>query len=215
MGLLLATPNPATGQVPQATSPDQNDPAAVEVDLPTSLDGTNWKATGPVKTLSGDQLRALPDSEILAEYGLSRLHVRHYADGKLKLVAESFEFIYPSRAFGYWTSSRREIGNNRRELVSGRYLISLIKADGSEVSWPQLENAFSQAFAKANISRLSPLVSHLPEENKIAGTERYIVGPVGLAKARGLGDLAKVIDFSDGAEAAVAEYANGAMVQDQ
>ena len=71
----------------------QDDPSSVVVQLPEVLSGTNWKASSGIKTLSGDQLLALPDADLLAEYGLAKLHVARYTDGKSHLVAESFEFL--------------------------------------------------------------------------------------------------------------------------
>lgn len=182
----------------------QDDPAAVVVQLPNALEGTTWKASSGVKTLSGDQLQALPDGELLAEYGLSKLHIGRYSNGKSELVAESFEFLYPSGAYGYWTLTRGQLLANRRQVLSGRYLISLMSE--GQMPWPEVETAFAHAFSLANVSRLSPLASHLPAESKIAGSERYIVGTSGLSTIKPLSDLVSLINFNDGAEAAVADY---------
>ena len=195
VGLFLAIPAYA-----------QDNPAAVQVQLPESLGGTGWNASAAIKTLSGEQLNALPDADLLAEYGLSKLHVARYSNGKAHLFAESFEFNFPSGAYGYWTSTRGQLQSNRHEIVSGRYLISIMSED--PLSWSEIESAFSQAFSSANVSRLSPLVAHLPAEGKSAGSDRYIVGRIGLSKFNGLTDLSPLIDFSDGAEVVVAEYPN-------
>lgn len=172
--------------------------------LPNTLEGTNWKTSSAIKTLSGDQLQTLPDGDLLSEYGLSKLHVARYSNGKSEVVAESFEFLYPSGAYGYWTLTRGQLPANRREVLSGRYLISLMN-DG-QTSWTELEAAFAHAFSIANISRLSPLVSHLPVDSKIAASERYIAGPTALSTIKPFSDLGALINFNDGAEVAVADY---------
>ena len=184
----------------------QDDPGAIAVQLPNALEGTNWKAYSTIKTLSGDQLQALPDGELLTEYGLSKLHVARYSNGKSQLVAESLEFLYPSGAYGYWTLTRGHLPSNRHEVLSGRYLISLMTED--QVTWSEVEPAFAHAFSTANVTRLSPLVSHLPADSKIAGSEQYIVGPTGLSQIKPLADLASLINFTDGAEVASADYAD-------
>ncbi len=51
--------------------------------------------------------------------------------------------------------------------------------------------------------------SHLPGEGKVADSEKYLVGPVVLAKTQEFSDLKEVVNFSGGTEATTAKYSNG------
>jgi hypothetical protein len=53
------------------------------------------------------------------------------------------------------------------------------------------------------------LPSHLPEQDKIADSEKYIAGPATLSKLKIFDDLRNLVSFDGGVEAITADYRNG------
>src|SRR5262249_24307821 len=57
--------------------------------------------------------------------------------------------------------------------------------------------------------QLPSLPLHLPERDKIAESEKYIIGPIALTKLKSFCELKDVINFDGGVEAVVTDYRNG------
>jgi hypothetical protein len=115
---------------------------------------------------------------------------------------------YPSGAYGLYTFNRNSLSPDRREFHLSNYLISI----DSKLNEKELDSAFAEILRKKidTQSRALPILpSHLPDENKIAGTEKYLVGPAALANLKGFGVLEEVIRFDGGVEIATADYQNG------
>jgi hypothetical protein len=175
--------------------------------LPDNPSG-DWRAVNRTSILKPDEWSILPDGPIYTEYGLQRLHSRIYSNGKAKATVEIFEMRYPSEAYGLFTFNRGSLSPNRREFYVGSYLVSI----DSGLNDQQLDSSLTEILKKnlPNQSGNLPLLpSHLPEQNKIAGSEKYLVGPAALANLKAFIYLKDVIKFDGGVEVVVADYQNG------
>lgn len=197
--LLLVLPSAGYGQT-------VNSPTSIKSVLPEKL-GEKWRSVDATRVLSADQCAVLPDGDVYREFLLEGLASHHYTDGKDTFTVEVFQMQFHSSAYGLFTFNRNKLAENRSEFFSGRYLVSL----SSETTKPvpqELVQALKDHLASAS-SELPPLPSHLPEENKLANSEIYLVGPAALARLEGFSDLKDVVNFSGGTEIAFAKYRNG------
>lgn len=181
-------------------------PANTKPLLPEKL-GETWRASGPVRILSAEQSGVLPDGDVYKEFWLESLTSRHYTDGTNSVAVEVFRMQYESGAYGLFTFNRNKLAENRSEFFSGRHLVSLSSEKTNSI--PQdLVQALKDSL-NAVSGELPPLPSHLPEENKIADSEIYLVGAAALSRLDGFADLKDVVNFSGGTEIAFAKYRNG------
>jgi len=187
---------------------DKN-PAEAKNDLLPDSPAGEWRALSRVRILTAEEWSVLPDASIYSEYGLQRLHSRVYAKGDSRATVEIFEMRYPSGAFGLYTFNRGSLSPNRHEFYFGNILASI----DSSLDDKEFVSAFAELLKKtpANQSegRLPLLPSHLPEQNKIADSEKYLVGPAGLARLKAFSGLKDIIKFDSGVEAVSADYKNG------
>ena len=198
--------------VPQSVTYGQNgveQSDATGIPLPSTLPGTSWRAAGSIHTLSAEQYSVVPGSDVFIEYGLQQLTSRTYLKHRASLTVEVFEMRYPSGAYGIYTFNRGSLPKHRREFVVGSYLVSLYADNrGTEVSADAV-SAVEQLFASKATADLPPLVSHLPGQNKIPNSEKYLQGSAALGRLHGFGDLRELVDFTGGVEVATAAYRNG------
>lgn len=193
-----ASPAPPT----QASSPKT--PPVV---LPDKLTET-WRALGASKTLGATESAVLPDGEILTEYDLQTLTNRTYTNGQSRVTVEVFTLGYPSSAYGLLTFNRETLANNRQEFQSGRYLISVASEKPATTIDASLLATLKQMFP-SSAEDVPSLPSQLPTQNKIANSERYVVGAAALARLQGFSELKEIVSFTGGAEAVTANYNNG------
>jgi hypothetical protein len=175
--------------------------------LPDNLGG-EWRAVDRMRILKSDEWAILPDAPIYTEYGLQRLHSRVYSKGNGKATVEIFEMRYPSEAYGLFTFNRGSLSPNRREFYAGSYLVSI----DSGLNDQKLDSSLIEILKKTppNYSGNLPLLpSHLPEQHKIAGSEKYLVGPAALAQLKGFSELKEIVKFDGGVEIVTADYKNG------
>jgi hypothetical protein len=175
--------------------------------LPDNLGG-DWQAVNRMRILKSDEWGILPDAPIYTEYGLQRIHSRVYSKENAKATVEIFEMRYPSEAYGLFTFNRSSLSQNRREFYLGSYLVSI----DSVLNDQRLDSSLTEILKKNLHNQsvnLPNLPSRLPEEHRIAGSEKYLVGPAALANLNGFSKLKEVIKFDGGVEIAVADYKNG------
>lgn len=175
--------------------------------LPEKLSG-DWRALGSARTLNAEASLLSPDVDVYAEYELLTGAVRNYTDGKSKLTVEIFETRFASGAYGLFTFNRGIKTPNQHEFYQGRYFIRITNDVGSAFANNFIVEAIKSVIPPDD-GELPVLPSHLPEQSKIVGTERYLVGPVALARLANFSDLKNVVDFTGGAEAVTADYQNG------
>ena len=172
--------------------------------LPERL-GENWRASTASRKEVVEKITATTDANILAEYGLKSVTNRQYSNGKLKLTVEAFEMQYVSGAYGLWTFQRGTLAANQKEIFNGRFVIRFSGLEQAEIV-----SVISQMQKDLPPSSDPPLLpTYLPEQNKIVGSEKYLIGPEAIARIPAISDLKDAIDFTGGTRAAVAEYNNG------
>lgn len=199
--LFLATP--AKAQSSETPSPSLSNRAQSEI-LPNRL-AEGWRATGEARRLPAEAASVLPDADLHSEFGLRSLTIRRYAKGTERITIEAFEMKAPAGAYGLFTlhPGARETGH--RDLNQGQYYLRIT---GNAAIDESLATALRQNIAPDEDGP-PVLPSHLPA-NAVPGSEKYLLGPAGVARLGGFDDLQPVLDFTGGAEAATASYKNGA-----
>lgn len=180
------------------------------IELPNELPGGAWRARGNARVLSADQFAVVDGAEVFLEYGLEHVIARRYLKGSSAVTVEAFEMHFPSGAYGLLATNRRTLPSHRSEFTAGRYLVS-VSMDNILV--PVSADALAAAkelFSGQSAAEAPPLVSHLPSQNKVEGSERYLVGPEALKRVDGFALLAEHVDFTGGTEIATADYQTGA-----
>jgi hypothetical protein len=204
--LFLLVPGQVTAQSQEAQSGRARTEAADAL-LPDNPGG-EWRAVNQSRILKSDEWGILPDAPIYTEYGLQRLYSRVYGKGNAKATVEIFEMRYASEAYGLFTFNRGSLSPNRREFYIGNYLASI----DSGLNDQQLDSSLLEILKKnlPNQSGNLPLLpSHLPKQDKIAGSEKYLLGSAALANLKGFSDLKDLVKFDGGVEIVVADYKNG------
>ena len=183
----------------------------VKETLPQRL-GDHWRAVGEARTLSAENFAVVQDAKVAAEYGLQSVTTRSYTNGKSKVTIEAFEMRFPSGAHGLFTFNRGSLTARRQEFAVGRFFISVTaQPSAATENVPldaELKSALEQHLTEGEVE-LSPLPSHLPEQDKIAASEKYLVGSEALSRVPAFSDLKDIVNFTAGAEAVTAEYNNG------
>lgn len=173
--------------------------------LPDRL-GEKWRAAGPARVLDGPRLSGLPDVDALREYGVQRVISRVYTDGRVQSPVEVFELKLIPNAYGLFTFNRGQLPPNSREFLQGRYVVRVSHLDADADR--QIFEAIKPDLIGGE-GELPSLPLHLPEADKIAESEKYIIGPVALVKLKNFSDLKDAIGFPTGAEAVTADYRSG------
>ena len=175
--------------------------------LPDKL-GSNWRALEAQRRLNAEQCQVLPDGDVYAEYDLQSLTTRFYTNGKTKIAVELFQTRFPSEAYGLFTFIR----HNRNNKHQGFYVGNLVITASGESEGTLVEESVIKTLRESIVveeGELPSLPFNLPEQGKIAGTERYVIGPLALAKTREFSDLKDAINFIGGTHAVIADYHNG------
>lgn len=188
--------------------------------LPERFGG--WSATSqaaPAAELQGG-------AEIWKEAGLVGAVSRTYAGNGHELKLTLYTMRDPSRAFAVYTWLREPrmtdsdlaafaaVGPDRALLLSGRVVVD---ASGTKAAAAGDLRALVELLERtADRTPLPPIEAYLPEKGKMAGTERYAVGPAGFRAAMEaagqpqLAPLGEKAGFAFDAEAMVARYRTGA-----
>jgi hypothetical protein len=142
---------------------------------------------GGAKRLSAKQI-TLADQKLWSEYGLQEAEQAEYASGTEKFAALAYRLQDSTGALGAFdwqrpaNAKQSKLGQLAAEtteeivLAHGNYLL-LFKGHNPNV--PELDALF-QTLPKLDQSPLPALRDYLPSEGRVANSERYVVGPVGL-----------------------------------
>lgn len=193
----------AYGQNIKTERPPQT-PAIKIATLPDKI-GAHWRAIGNSRVLNADQSLVLPDGAIYAEYGLQNLTTRFYTDGKVKVAVELFQTQFPSEAYGLLTFTRSTKRRKDLAFYAGPLLVQ-VSAESEEDTIDQSFLADLKTVLATEEGELPALPFNLPEQGKIAGTERYVIGPLALAQMKEFEGLKNVVNFSGGTHAVMANY---------
>jgi hypothetical protein len=175
--------------------------------LPDHL-GQRWRAAGPARVLDGQRLSSLPAADALREYGLQRVISRDYADGHVESSVQVFELSLIPGAYGLFTFDRGRLPSNSREFLQGRYIVRVSSRGADADSDRQIFEAMKPGLVGGE-GELPALPLHLPEGDKIAESEKYVIGPAALTRLKNFGDLKDAIGFNAGAEVTTADYRGG------
>lgn len=192
---------------------------AADQDLILPKDFAGWQLKGTVQT-SHDPLAAdAANAPLLKEYGFSDFAAATYTreDGR-KLAIRAARFNDVSGAFGAYTfyyqpeMQREQIGdqatsyNQRILFYRGNVLIDAVFDRLTAMSAAELRDlANVLPRPKGNAGNAPPLLAYMPSRNYIKNTEKYIVGPIGLAQVASPVP-ADLVDFSDGTEVVLGQY---------
>jgi hypothetical protein len=175
--------------------------------LPDRL-GQKWRAVSPGRVIDGQRLSGLPDADVLGEYGLQRVISRVYTDGHVESSVEVFELNLIPGAYGLFTFNRGQLPPNSREWLQGRYVVRVSSSEADADSDRQMFEAIKPDLIGGE-GELPPLPLHLPEADKIAESEKYVVGPAALTRLKNFSGLKDAIEFGVGAEVTTADYRSG------
>jgi hypothetical protein len=170
--------------------------------------GRGWRAAGPARVLDGQRLSSLPDADALREYGLQRVVSRVYTDGRVESSVQVFELSLIPGAYGLFTFNRGRLPSNGREFLQGRYVVRVSGREADADSDRRIFEAIKPGLIGGE-GELPALPLHLPEGDKIAESEKYVIGPAALTRLKIFGDLKDAISFNAGAEVTTADYRNG------
>jgi hypothetical protein len=196
---LLVVALPTFGTAPHPFSEE-----ALAKGLPEKI-GDDWRAITSSNKVIADRIPENPETKVLAEYGLQSVTARQYTNGKDNLRVESFAMKHPLGAYGLWTLRRSSLPEGEKEFFIGRYLVHISAPTSilAETVMPQLHNNLTLN------SEIPLLPTYLPEQNKLAASEKYVIGPEAISRIPEISHLKNIIDFTGGTHAAVADYTNG------
>ncbi len=197
-------------------------PLAAQGLLPSSL-GT-WASSGTATQVSAQQIEQLANdrANILREYGISSGERREYTSGSDKISVTLYRMIDPSAAFGAFTFLRDPdmalpgpvtaasyaAGKRGHALLVVGNLVMNVDSGNRPITNADL-NALAQSVARqADRRPYPPIASFLPKAGLIPGSERYVLGPLALAKVFPAGATNRTdwAGFADSAEAIVGRY---------
>jgi hypothetical protein len=111
-------------------------------------------------------------------------------------------------AYGLFTFNRGQLPPNSREWRQGRYVVRVSGREADADSDRQMFEAIKPDLIGGE-GELPPLPLHLPEADKVADSEKFVVGPAALARLKNFSGLKDVIGFGVGAEVTTADYRGG------
>ena len=144
---------------------------------------------GPYHRTSANQ-PALADRAIWDEYGLKDYEAVSYENGKSKFTANAYQLQDTTGALAAFdwqrpsSSKPSKLGALAVEtsdglmLVHGNYLLDF---EGYKPSQPELD-AIAGDLKLVDQTPLPTLPQHLPDQDRVANSERYILGPASLEK---------------------------------
>lgn len=185
--------------------------------LPAQFGG--WQASGQIK-VSADPAMADPaNAALLKEYGFASVESASYlkSDGR-KLTIKAARFADASGAYGAFTfyklpqMLKEEIGDQAASLnehvlfYRGNILVDAVFTRLSAMSAAELrELSAALPPTPSNAAGLPGLPAYLPRHDYEKNTAKYVMGPLALG-AIGAPVSARLVNFEDGAEVALAKY---------
>jgi hypothetical protein len=170
--------------------------------------------------------------DVLAESGLESAETRAYSNGTAAITVTTYRLHDSSGAYEAYTffyepksSCGPHIGlitcmmpaddpsDKRHVTLIGNIVIIIDNAD--YLSANDLDTLSKQIDAKADKTPSPPIPDYLPTPDRIAGTEKYALGPAAFRAALwtlyhpDIRALSDAVGFSSGAEAMFARYDNG------
>jgi len=171
-------------------------PAAAQGLLPSSV-GT-WTAASAPAQVPAQQIEQLGSdrASILREYGVTSGERRDYTSGNDKITVTLYRMVDPSAAFGVFTflrepdmalpapitSASYAAGKRGHELLVVGNLVMDVNAEKAPIAPADLNALAKSVAGQADRRPYPPIATFLPREGLIPGSERYVLGPLALAK---------------------------------
>jgi hypothetical protein len=156
---------------------------------------------------------ATPEAQgVLAESGLQNTESRLYTNGTTSVTVSVYRFHDSSGAYEAYTYLLGADNVKVRFVRVGNIL--LIIDSPAPLASADLDALSQQVSAKADKIPPPPIPDYLPARDRIAGTEKYALGPAAFQAALinlerpGYSAIAGAAGFSSGAEAMFARYKN-------
>ncbi len=193
-------------------------PAAAQGILPSSFGG--WTAPAPSTAVPTSGLDSLlgPDAAAFREYVVKSMEQRSYTQGAQTASITLYRLRDPSSAYGAYTFLRNDTlspvdlasyasaSRDRALVVVGEMLLDVTaapkQARPADADLKQLADALDK---KADHTPYPFIGEHLPEKGRVKNSERYVIGPLGLAHFVPIG-TDDWIGFDNSAEAILATY---------
>jgi hypothetical protein len=147
---------------------------------------------------------------ILAESGLENKESRLYTNGTTSVTATVYRFHDSSGAYEAYTYLLNGAAAGVRLVRVGNILLAIDSSN--PLAATELGALSQQVSAKADKIPPPPIPDYLPERDRIAGTEKYALGPAAFQAALinldrpGYSAITAAAGFSSGAEAIFARY---------
>jgi uncharacterized protein DUF6599 len=196
-------------------------PAAAQGVLPASFAG--WISSTPSTPVPLAALDPLlgPDTPAFLEYAVKSVEQRSYSQGAQSASITLYRLRDPSSAYGAYTFLRSDsladavlgsyagASRERALFVVGEMVLDVsAPAKQARPSDADLKQLAGQLDKKVDHTPYPFIGEHLPEKDRIRGSERYVIGPLGLAHFVPLGkDDWMGYDYS--AESILAKYQVG------
>jgi hypothetical protein len=196
-------------------------PAAAQGVLPSTFG--SWSASAPSTPVPLTALDPLfgPDATAFREYAVKSAERRSYAQGTQTASVMLYRLRDPSSAYGAYTflyndalaastlGSYSGVSHDRALFVVGEMVLDVtVPAKQPRPADADLKQLADLLDKKADHTPYPFIGEHLPENGRVRGSERYVVGPLGLAHFVPLGtDDWMGYDYS--AETILARYQVG------
>jgi hypothetical protein len=196
-------------------------PAAAQAILPSSFGGWNAAAPStPVPLTALDPLLG-PDAIPFKEYVVKSIEQRPYAQGTQTASVTLYRLRDPSSAYGAYTflyndtlaaaslGSYSGVSRERALVVIGEMVLDVtVPAKQARPTDSELKQLADALDKKADHTPYPFVGEHLPENSRVRGSVRYVIGPLSLAHFVPLGtDDWMGYDYS--AETILAKYQVG------
>jgi hypothetical protein len=190
-------------------------PAAAQSRLPAELG--DWRADA-AEAIDSPRLETFAgtDAPVLREYGIAGAERRRYARGDEEFVLTLYRMRDPTGAFGAFSYFRSPdmvaadiapfsaIGADRALFVVGSVLVEARGAEPPRRA-TELKSLASLLAVGADKTPYPILDGFFPHEGRIAGSDRFLLGPVALGRVLPLAE-GDWVGFHAGAEAQLARY---------
>jgi hypothetical protein len=169
--------------------------AAGEIVLPGDGFSPGWEREGkPSVFIKADLFNHIDGgADLFIEFGFERVIVQNYARGPAEISIEIYEMTGPEAALGVYLmkcgresplagiAARNSSETAQFTILKGRYFVQVNNFPKDERAVPAMLALAKTVLGQVPDERPDPrLAALLPEEKKLAGSERLIRGPIAL-----------------------------------
>jgi hypothetical protein len=185
--------------------------------LPNSFGGrAGERPAAALKTPDGFEV---PSANVLKEYGLASIEAQRFTDASGTYSVVAFDMKDPSGAYGLYSYLRSpemqhasvteysSLAGDRALVMNGNLVLDVRGPDLPKHA-ADLNALLAAVSSKASQGPLPSISEHLPTENLVDRSDKYVLGPVALNEFFPLAQAGKDdwVGFYAGAEAEVAKY---------